>query len=273
MSVKPDKKQKANTNNPEEKSEKDHPKKEYVAKNSPCDKTELTIQFVFTLAIIINFYTFIPTLHVAALIIIFKCMTNFQNERINLQEGQEQKRAKRCILHRKWRRKKRRETWKSSKNTAKLILVMLVGMHISDSLVRHGSPNSQRQTLYSLAHDPEMVNLPGSAFPIKEATITRDITKIRNDIKRMIRSMIKLLRDVLSVIDDTIKMRNKTIRIVTKMVIKVWAHLLGDHINAKNTEAYWSPEKCKDCELCKLRGPRPLCPFCNMDLIGPVHTA
>ena len=198
-------------------------------------------------------------------------MTNFPKERKTKepknQEGQEYRRAKKHIMNRKRRRKKMRTTWKHTKCTANL---MSTGMYISDTIVKYGSPNSPRQTLYSLAHDSKIVNLPGSAFPIKKATTTRNKTKIRNSIKDMIMSILKLLRGALKIINDTINMRNKNIRIITKMVLKVCTHLLGDHISAKNTKTYWSPKKCKDCDLCKQCGPKPLCPFCNIELIGPI---
>ena len=81
MRVHINKQQKETTKNQTEECERDPPVGGNLAKNSPCDRTELTIQTIFTLAIIINFYTFIPTLHVAALIILFKCLTNFPKER------------------------------------------------------------------------------------------------------------------------------------------------------------------------------------------------
>ena len=82
MRVHINKQQKETTKNQTEEWERDPPVGGNLAKNSPCHRTELTIQFFFTLAIIINFYTYIPTLHVAALIILFKCLTNFPKERI-----------------------------------------------------------------------------------------------------------------------------------------------------------------------------------------------
>ena len=61
---------------------------ETTTKNSPSDKTEFVIQTIFTLAIIANFYTFTPTSHVAALIILFKYLTNFP-EKLEEKESQE----------------------------------------------------------------------------------------------------------------------------------------------------------------------------------------
>ena len=81
MRVHINKQQKETTKNQTEEWERDPPVGGNLAKNSPCDRTEFTIQTIFTLAIIINFYTFIPTLHVAALIIVFKYLTKFPKER------------------------------------------------------------------------------------------------------------------------------------------------------------------------------------------------
>ena len=174
---------------------------------------------------------------------------------------------------RKRRRKKKikETTWKRSKCIASLILTMLTGTYISDTLVKYGSPNSPRQTLYSLAHDPIMVNLTGSAFPIKRATTTRDRTKIRKDIKNMVTSILKFLRSTLKIIQDIINVRNENIRTIIKEVIRGWTHLLGDRISAENTRTYWSPTKCEDCDLCNQCGPKPMCPYCCIELIGLIE--
>ena len=163
-----------------------------------------------------------------------------------------------------WKRRRKKKiketTRKRSKCIASLILTMLTGTYISDTLVKYGSPNSPRQTLYSLAHDSIMVNLTGSAFPIKRATTTRDRTKIRKDIKNMVTSILKFLRSTLKIIQDIINVRNENIRTITKEVIRGWTHLLGDRISGENTRTYWSPTKCEDCDLCNQCGPKPICP-------------
>ena len=234
------------------------------------------IQTIFTLAIIANFYTFIPTLHVAALIILFKCLTNFPREsKTEEQDSQSVREHTRPKKHTEgWKRRKKQKwkpTWTRTKWSAKLILAILTGTYISDTLVKYGSPNSPRQTLYSLAHDPIMVNLTGSAFPIKRATTTRDRTKIRKDIKNMVTSISKFLRNTLKIFQDIINVRNENIRTITKEVIKGWTHLLGDRISGKNTRTYWSPTKCEDCNLCNQCGPKPMCPYCCIELIGLVE--
>ena len=255
-----------------EKSEEIHHQGENPAKISPCDKTELTIQIIFTLAIIANFYTFTPTSHVAALIILFKYLTNFP-EKLEEKESQEEREPPKSRKHivgwmRRRKKKTRNLTWIGTKCTIGLILAMLTGTYIADTLVKYGSPNSPRQTLYSLAHDSRISNLPGSAFPIKRATTTRNRTKIRKDIRHLIISISKLLKVTLRIVQDIINVRNKYMRTITKKIIKKWIHLMGDHINAKNTQAYWSPSKCENCDLGKQRGPKPICPFCNIELIG-----
>ena len=234
------------------------------------------IQTIFTLAIIANFYTFIPTLHVAALIILFKCLTNFPREsKTEEQDSQSVREHTRPKKHTEgWKRRKKQKwkpTWTRTKWSAKLILAILTGTYISDTLVKYGSPNSPRQTLYSLAHDTRIVNLPGSAFPIKRATTNRNKTKIRNDIKNMITSMLKLLGSTQKIIQDIINVRNKNIRTLIKAAIKKWTHLLEDHKSAKYTNTSWPLIKCGDCDLCKQCGPKPMCPFCNMELICPVE--
>ena len=217
-----------------EKSEETHHEGDNLAKNSQSDKTELTIQTIFTLAIIANFYTFIPTLHVAALIILFKCLTNFPREsKTEEQDSQSVREHTRPKKHTAgWKRRKKQKwkpTWTRTKWSAKLILAILTGTYISDTLVKYGSPNSPRQTLYSLAHDTRIVNLPGSAFPIKRATTNRNKTKIRNDIKNMITSMLKLLGSTQKIIQDIINVRNKNIRTLIKAAIKKCYTLCSIH--------------------------------------------
>ena len=125
-------------------------------------------------------------------------------------------------------------------------------------------------TIWSF-NDTRIVNLPGSAFPIKRATTTRNKTKIRKDIKNMITSMLKLLRSTQKLIQDIINVRSKNIRTLIKAAIKKWIHLLEDHISAKYTNTSWTLTKCGDCNLCKQCGLKPMCPFCNMELIGPAE--
>ena len=57
-------------------------KKSNNIKNEP-DTTELIIQIAFTTSIIMAFFISFNTLHVAALIILFKGLTNFPKERNN----------------------------------------------------------------------------------------------------------------------------------------------------------------------------------------------
>ena len=108
---------------------------ETTTKNSPSDKTEFVIQTIFTLAIIANFYTFTPTLHVAVLIILFKYLTNFPRESNTEEQDshsvREHPKPKKHMEVWKRRKKQRRKpTWSRSKWSTKLILVMLTGTYI-----------------------------------------------------------------------------------------------------------------------------------------------
>merc|ERR1712086_835642 len=119
-----------------------------------------------------------------------------------------------------------------------------------------GSPNNERQTLYCLAHDGGIVNRTGSAFPIKEATTTRNRTKIRKNMKVMLMAILKLTQQGLGIINDIISIRNYHIRNIVKTFLEVWAELLGTQKGSGNTRAHWSPKNCENCDLCKQRGPR-----------------
>ena len=120
--------------------EETHYEGDNLAKNSPSDKTELVIQTVFTLAIIANFYTFIPTLHVAALIILFKCLTNFPKEsKTEEQESQVEREHPRPKKHtvgwkRRKKKKKQKLTWARTKCTTNLILAMLTLFCLTSNL-------------------------------------------------------------------------------------------------------------------------------------------
>ena len=124
----------------QDRSEETHYEGDNLAKNSPSDKTELVIQTVFTLAIIANFYTFIPTLHVAALIILFKCLTNFPKEsKTEEQESQVEREHPRPKKHtvgwkRRKKKKKQKLTWARTKCTTNLILAMLTLFCLTSNL-------------------------------------------------------------------------------------------------------------------------------------------
>merc|ERR1712129_78406 len=67
----------------------------------------------------------------------------------------------------------------------------------------------------------------------------------------MLMALLKLAQQGRGIINDIISIRN--------------------YQGSGNTRTYWSPKYCENCDLCTQRGPRPLCPFCNIDLIGTVN--
>ena len=108
-------------------------------------RDELVAQFVFTLMIILS--NFIPTLHVAALILLFKSLTNFPRER-NPNETTYQEIIKHLNIRKRrkrWRERKRRrkreKKWIHTRQMIKQILIILTATYISDTLVRRSAVN------------------------------------------------------------------------------------------------------------------------------------
>ena len=240
------------------------------------DATELIIQIAFITSIIMaNFISFY-TLHVAALIILFKGLTNFPKERDNEEPRVHMlpKNRKLMRLPRNWggRKRRKKHEWRHTKCMTKLILVAMEAINLSDTIAKLNNPDNPKHTfkrlLYSLAHDTMVTNNPGNDIPIRTATMTRNRSKIRKDLKNLINSLNSITEYGKKTLDNIVNVRNKDVRNVTKMILKVWTFLLRTHTNPKKTKEYWSPKNCGECDICDQRGPQSLCPYCNVELIG-----
>ena len=123
------------------------------------DATEPIIQIAFTTSIIMALFISPNMLHVAALLILFKCITNFPKER-DIEEPKVQtitEHRNQTRQLRGWGRKKRSANWQQTRRTAKLILVMLMTINLTNNIVQFSNPENPKHTfsrlLYSLAHD------------------------------------------------------------------------------------------------------------------------
>ena len=251
------------------------------------DATELIIQIAFTISIIMaNFISFY-TLHVAALIILFKGLTNFPKERNNEEPRVQTYPENRNLIRilRNWGGRKRRGKyeWRYTRCMTKLILATMVATHLTDTITKLNNPDNPKHTftrlLYSLAHDAMITNNLGNDIPIRSATMTRNRSKIRKDLKNLIKSLNSITEYGKKSLDNIVNVRNKDVRNITKMISKVWTYLLRKvwtffqrtHTNPKKTEEHWSPKNCGECDICVQRGPQSLCPYCNAKLRGLVN--
>ena len=248
-------------------------KKSNSIKNEP-DTTELIIQIAFIIAIEMAIFISPNTLHIAALIILFKCLTNFPKER--------DCEKKRNILTpkkqlRNWKRRK--HEWRYTKCLTKLVLAALAAKHLMDSIVKHSDPSNPKHTfkrlMYSLAHDTTISNNSGNDAPIKPATMTTNRTKIRKDLKKLLNSLNSIMRNGKQSLENIANVRSETVRNITMMIHKVWTTVLKTHSGTKNkkenTKTYWSPRNCGDCDICHHKGPQSLCPYCNIELLGLIN--
>ena len=115
------------------------------------DATEPIIQIAFTTSVIMALFISLNMLHVAALLILFKCLTNFPKER-NIEEPIVQTLAEHRNLMRQlrgWGRRKRRANWQLARCTAKLTLAMLVTINLTDTIVQLRTQNTLFQDCYT----------------------------------------------------------------------------------------------------------------------------
>ena len=98
--------------------------------------------------------------------------------------------------------------------------------------------------------------------------MTTNRKKIRKDLVNMVKSITDLIDKTLKKVDHIINARNNDLRNITKMVLKVWAHLLGVHSNQRKTRTPWSTRTCGECDICVRKGPQSWCLFCNIELLG-----
>ena len=75
------------------------------------------------------------------------------------------------------KKKKKKTTWRFANWTFKFLFLISVFTTSTLSLTQN-SANTQKR-LYNLTHDITILNLPGSALPIKVATMSRNKSKIR----------------------------------------------------------------------------------------------
>ena len=207
-------------------------KKSNNIKNEP-DTTELIIQIAFIIAIEMAIFISPNTLHIATLIILFKCLTNFPKER-NHEEKRKNLNPKKLL--RNW--KKRKYGWRHTECLTKLVLAALLAIHLVDSITKHSDPENPIHTfkrlLYSLAHDTTITNNSGTDVPIKPATMTTNRTKIRKDLKKLLNLLNSIIRNGKKSLDNVANVRSKTVRNITMMILKVWTFLLRTHRGTKN---------------------------------------
>ena len=112
------------------------------------DNTELTIQIIFAAAVVAAHLLSFYTLHIAALTLLFKCLTNFPKERNHKeQRGQtplhsKTSKSERRLRNWKRRKKKSKYSWKYTKCMAKLVLTTLVAMDLADNIAKHSDPDN-----------------------------------------------------------------------------------------------------------------------------------
>ena len=175
-----------------------------------------------------NFISFY-TLHVAALIILFKGLTNFPKERNNEEPREHVLSKKRNLVRllRNWRGRKRRKKyeWRYAKCMTKLILAVMVAINLTDTIAKLNNPDNPKHTfkrlLYSLAHDTMITNILGNDIPIRTATMTRNRSKIRKDLMNLINSLNSITKYGKKSLDNIVNVRNKDVRNITKMILKV----------------------------------------------------
>ena len=127
------------------------------------ENTELTIQIIFTAAVVAAHFLSFHTLHIAALILLFKCITNFpkeRNQKIRREHTPPHPKISSTERRRgNWRRrkKKRAHSWKYTKYMAKLVMATLIAMDMTDNIAKHSDPETPIHTLkkllYSLAFE------------------------------------------------------------------------------------------------------------------------
>ena len=242
------------------------------------DNTELTIQIIFAATVVAAHLLSFYTLHIAVLILLFKCITNFPKERdqeIRREHIPPLPKISSADRHRgDWKRKKKRKahSWKYTKYVANLVMTTLIAMDMTNNIAKHSDPENPIYTLkklqYSLAYDTKTKYTLGSDIPIKTATTTSNKKKIREDLKNMIRSMFHLMKYGGNLLDNIINVRQENVRNIVKSIIKAWTQLLGAHLTPKKTQTHWPTSNCEECDICVPKGPQPTCPFCNIELIG-----
>ena len=142
LKTKPKTQDDASRQNKEEKTNKE-------TKNTMApDNTELTIQIIFAAAVVAAHLLSFYTLHIAALTLLFKCLTNFPKERNHkAQRGQtplhsKTSKSERRLRNWKRRKKKSKYSWKYTKCMAKLVLTTLVAMDLADNIAKHSNPDN-----------------------------------------------------------------------------------------------------------------------------------
>ena len=226
------------------------------------DATELIIQIAFTTSIIMAFFISFNTLHVAALIILFKGLTNFPKER-NIEEPRVQTYTEyRNLMRplRNWGGRKRRGNWRYTRRMAKLILATLVTINLTDTIAQLNNPENPKHTftrlMYSLAHDALITNNQGSDIPIRSATMTRNRSRIRKDLKNLIKTLNSITEYGKKSLDNIVNVRNKDVRNITKMISKVWTFLLRKKWTFFSKNTHKPKENRRALVTQKLRGMR-----------------
>ena len=105
------------------------------------DNTELTIQIIFAAAVVAAHLLSFYTLHIEALTLLFKCLTN-KEQRGQTPLHSKTSKSERRLRGWKRRKKKSKYSWKYTKCMAKLVLTTLVAMDLADNIAKHSDPDN-----------------------------------------------------------------------------------------------------------------------------------
>jgi hypothetical protein len=121
-----------------------------------------------------------------------------------------------------WKMKKKKKTpWRFLNWGLKSLFLVSV-FSISTQSLTQNSANTQKR-LYNLAHDKTILNLPGSAFPIKIATMSRNRSKIRASYMSWARQCKKIRKWEMQSKENAYK----SLRAVSVATTTGWAYLIN----------------------------------------------
>jgi hypothetical protein len=121
-----------------------------------------------------------------------------------------------------WRKKKKKKTTWRFLNWGLKFLFLISVFTTSTLRLTQNSANTQKR-LYNLTHDKTILNFPGSAFPIKIATMARNRSKIRASYKSWARQCERIRKWEMKSKENTYK----SLRAVSVATTTGWAYLIN----------------------------------------------
>ena len=128
--------------------------------------------------------------------------------------------------------KKKKTTWRFLNWGLKFLFLISVFTTSTLSLTQN-SANTQKR-LYNLTHDITILNLPGSALPIKIATMSRNKSKIRASYKSWARQCERIRKREMKSKENLYK----SLRAVSVATTTGWAYLINGVIDKIIYKAY-----------------------------------